>query len=107
MTIRVFSFLGVLICSLLFSCSKKTTGSTSVPPVATPQFELSWTEDFNTAKMDTNTWYHTRPGIRHDGFNDSTTVSTDGSGNLVIQVYSDTLAGIVKHRAGNIATKKE
>jgi beta-glucanase (GH16 family) len=99
-----------LLAALFFiSCKKEsTTPAVISPPESTlPQFELTWQDDFNGSQLNLVDWYHRIPGVRHDGYNDTTTVSTDGSGSLLIKVYSDTLAGAITHHTGMIATKKE
>jgi len=100
-----------LIASLFFmGCKKEPSAPPNIvsPPVYTiPQFELTWQDDFNGYQLNISEWYHRIPGVRHDGYNDTTTVSTDGAGNLVIKVYSDTLAGVITHHTGMIATKKD
>lgn len=89
------------------SCNKKSGNNNPVTPTPTPApvFNLVWEEQFNGNKPDTNEWYHIRQGVRHDGFNDTSTVSVS-NGNLFLKVYSDTINGSIKHHAGMIATKK-
>lgn len=94
---------------LLYSCKKNTAVSQVIPPPVpvTYQYELAWQDDFTGTKLNTAEWYHRIPGVRHDGFNDTTTVSVDGNGNLLIKVYSDTINNFITHHTGMIATKKE
>ncbi len=102
--------LKLLLAGFLFISCKKDATSTPVitPPVTNlPQFELAWQDDFNGSQLNTTEWYHRIPGVRHDGYNDTTTVTTDGAGNLLIKVYSDTISGAIMHHTGMIATKKE
>lgn len=91
-----------LLCLSLLSCEKDTSPATPVSPT----YSLVWEENFNGTQLNTTEWYHRQPGVRHDGFNDETTVSLDGSGNLILTVYSDTIGGVVKHHTGMIATKR-
>ncbi|MCX6300042.1 MAG: hypothetical protein NTY72_13220, partial [Bacteroidetes bacterium] len=74
----------------LLSCKKDTTPETPIaPPVPViAQYELAWQDDFNGTQLNMLDWSHRYPGVRHDGYNDTTTVSTDGAGNLVLKVYS-------------------
>jgi beta-glucanase (GH16 family) len=104
---KMLSFLIAAV--LLFSCKKNEAPVSPVTPpiVVEPQYALAWQDDFNGTQMDPVEWFHRIPGIRHDGFNDTTTVSTDGQGNLLIKVYSDTVAGKITHHTGMVATKKE
>ena len=101
----------VVFCILIsLSCSKSSNPKTiDTPPssITIPSYELAWQDNFDAAKLDLTNWYHRYPGVRHDGFNDTTTVSTDGLGNLIIKVYSDTIAGNIKHHTGMVATTKE
>ncbi|RXK62011.1 glycoside hydrolase family 16 protein [Lacibacter luteus] len=85
-------------------CAKKkdTTATTNQTPV----YKLVWEDNFDAAQLNTGEWFHRLPGVRHDGFNDETTVSVS-DGNLFIKVYSDTINAVVKHHTGMIATKKE
>ncbi len=83
--------------------NKKDSARDTIIP---PTYKLVWEDNFDAAQLNTNEWFHRLPGVRHDGFNDQTTVSVN-NGNLFIKVYSDTINGTVKHHTGMIATKKE
>jgi beta-glucanase (GH16 family) len=98
-----FCFLSAFITAV--ACNKKPDTSPT-PVIITPVFNLAWEDHFNGTGLDATNWYHRLPGIRHDGFNDETTISVS-DGNLFIKVYSDTINGVVKHHTGMIATKKE
>lgn len=93
----------------IISCKKSTTPEVIIapPPIVAPQYVLAWQDDFSGSQLDLVEWYHRIPGVRHDGYNDTTTVSTDGNGNLILKVYSDTIAGVIMHHTGMVATKKE
>ena len=97
----------VLLAGLITSvASKKKNAEQTTPDNNAPVYKLDWEDNFNTQSLDLANWEYRYPGVRHDGFNDQTTVSvTDG--NLFIKVYSDTINGIVKHHTGMIKTKKE
>ncbi|MBO9595244.1 MAG: glycoside hydrolase family 16 protein [Niabella sp.] len=100
-------FYWFLLSTLLLIACKKKTDQRSLTPVAKQEgYQLEWSDDFSGTGLDANHWYYRYPGARHDGFNDSTTVSVS-NGNLLINVYSDTIGGLVKHHTGMIATKKE
>lgn len=86
-------------------CSKKAESTNQAQP-DTARYSLSWSDDFSTTVLDQTQWYHRIPGIRHDGFNDTTTVSVE-NGNLLLRVYSDTISGKITHHTGMIATRKE
>jgi beta-glucanase (GH16 family) len=88
------------------ACNKKPETEQTNPVDKPPVFKLDWEENFSTQSLDATNWYHRIPGVRHDGFNDETTVSVS-NGNLFIKVYSDTINGVAKHHTGMIATKKE
>ncbi len=92
----------------LGSCTKNSAQQVAPAPAnSTPQYELNWTEDFNTPRLDTSAWYYRQPGVRHDGYDDSTAVSLDNKSNLLIQVYSDTINGTVTHHTAMLATKRQ
>jgi beta-glucanase (GH16 family) len=91
--------------SLYAGCSKKAESTNQAPP-DTVGYTLSWSDDFANTVLDQAQWYHRIPGIRHDGFNDTTTVSVE-NGNLLLKVYSDTISGKTTHHTGMIATRKE
>src|SRR6218665_576511 len=67
---------------------------------------LLWEDDFNGTSLDLAHWIYRYPGVRHDGYNDATTVSVS-DGNLFIKVYTDQADGATRHHTGMIATKKE
>ncbi len=98
-----YFFLALIMVS--YGCNKKNH---TVEPIVEkpPVYQLAWEDNFDGQSLDLNNWYHRIPGVRHDGFNDETTVSVN-NGNLFIKVYSDTINGVIKHHAGMIATKKE
>lgn len=99
------AFLLSVLFAFTIACNKKQ--SVDTPPTETaPVFKLAWEENFNGQQLDTANWFHRIPGVRHDGFNDTSTVSLS-DGNLYIKVYSDTVNGTIKHHTGMIATKKE
>jgi len=100
----------LLLAIQLISCKKETaTDTQSAPPpvAAIAQYELTWQDDFNGTQLNMLDWSHRYPGARHDGVNDTTTVSTDGAGNLILKVYSDTVSGSITHHTGMISTNKE
>jgi beta-glucanase (GH16 family) len=99
------AFLLSVVFAISIACNKKQSGDTPSPDTA-PVFKLAWEENFNSQQLDTTNWFHRIPGVRHDGFNDTTTVSVS-DGNLYIKVYSDTVNGAITHHTGMIATKKE
>ncbi len=92
---------------LQYGCKKNSVADTPAIPPVVPQYQLAWKDDFNGNKLDTAEWYHRYPGVRNDAFNDTTTVNLDGTGNLNIKVYSDTVGGVITNHAGMIATKRE
>ena len=96
-------FMLLLLSFDLICCSKDS--AVAQPPAQ--EYKLVWEEQFNGQQLNLNDWYHRLPGVRHDGFNDATTVSLDGAGNLLIKVYSDTINGKITHHTGMIATKRE
>lgn len=98
-------FTGMMACKK--SGATPTPAPTPTPTPVTPTYELAWQDDFTGTQLSLTDWYHRIPGVRHDGFNDATTVSLDGNGNLLIKVYSDTISGTVTHHTGMIATKAE
>jgi len=99
----------LLLVMQILSCKKDTTPEAPIAPPAPviAQYELAWQDDFNGTQLNLTDWSHRYPGVRHDGYNDTTTVSTDGVGNLILKVYSDTIAGVVMHHTGMISTNKE
>jgi len=99
----------LLLVMQILSCKKDTTPEAPIAPPAPviAQYELAWQDDFSGTQLNLTDWSHRYPGVRHDGYNDTTTVSTDGVGNLILKVYSDTIAGVVMHHTGMISTNKE
>jgi len=104
-----FMLVYLLLVMQILSCKKDTTPEAPIAPPAPviAQYELAWQDDFNGTQLNLTDWSHRYPGVRHDGYNDTTTVSTDGVGNLILKVYSDTIAGVVMHHTGMISTNKE
>ena len=104
-----FMLVYLLLVMQILSCKKDTTPEAPIAPPAPviAQYELAWQDDFSGTQLNLTDWSHRYPGVRHDGYNDTTTVSTDGVGNLILKVYSDTIAGVVMHHTGMISTNKE
>lgn len=91
---------------LLTACAKGKTGEAQ-PATVAGTYKLVWSDEFNQSSLDTTQWFYRQPGVRHNGFNDSSAVYTLPGGNLVIEVYSDTSASGVKHYTGMIATRRQ